>query len=234
MTGNINLFLVFKGTGNGSQQPNVNWFKPVIGGTGGGGGGTGAQPTRLRITNQCAEPIWIVHMESAATAAIPDAQNIKISPNTSYDYNIPNGRVEATRFMPRTGCDATGLDCEIGQSVAPCPTGGCQPPVETKFEATFGSTTPTGTCPGAPTQALGECVTWYNASFVDGYTLPVKVIPKSRLRTPTARCKTLRTCASTTAQAMKTSAPAISTRTCASWIRVTRPRSSAACRHARR
>ena len=47
----------------------------------------------------------------------------------------------------------------------PCPATGCQPPLDSKFEATFA---PVG----------GVDATWYNLSQVDGYTLPFKVVPR--------------------------------------------------------
>jgi hypothetical protein len=182
LSGTDSVYLVYRGGSQHSQLPNLNWWKPIVGGSSGGGGGTGTQPTRLRITNQCNEPIWMAHME-ATGGPINAPQNVKINTGGSYDYPIPSGRVEATRFMPRTGCDANGANCKIGQSVSlpgsPCPAGGCQPPVESKFEATFGGCA----------DATGECVSWYNASFVDGYTLPMKVIPK--ITTAHADCVTL-------------------------------------------
>jgi hypothetical protein len=182
LSGTANLYLVFKNSSCGSacatsQLPNVQWFKPVVGGTSQGGGGTGTQPTLLRITNQCNQPIWIAHQEGTG-GPLTDPQNIQISSGTSYDYHIPAGGLQSARFMPKTGCDSTGNNCKIGQEIPPCPAGGCQPPVETKFEATFGTTTPNSTCPNAPSTSTGSCLSWYDLSFVDGYTLPAKVIPK--------------------------------------------------------
>jgi hypothetical protein len=177
LSGTANLYLVFHGASTGNGLPNVNYFKPVVGGSSGGGGGTGTQPTRLRITNQCTQPIWIAHQEGTG-GPLTEPLVIKIAQNTSFDYNIPTGGLQAARFMPRTGCDSTGNNCASGQSIAPCPSGGCQPPIETKFEATFGPSTPTTACPGAPANSTGSCIDWFNASFVDGFTLPVKIIPK--------------------------------------------------------
>ena len=119
--------------------------------------------TRLRITNHCAQPIWIAHSDN-----VPDTQNIELARGASYDYAIPDAGVASVRFWPKTGCDASGHACAIGDSGEgggkPCPSTGCQPPVDSKFEATFAS-------------IGGSDQTWYNLSQVDGYTLPFAVHP---------------------------------------------------------
>jgi hypothetical protein len=120
----------------------------------------GALPTRLRVTNQCTVPIWMAHSDN-----VPDAPSVQINPGQSHDVPIPDGGLSATRVWPKIGCDGSGNNCTIGESVAPCPSGGCQPPVDSKFEATFA---PVG----------GAAQTWYNLSQVDGYTLPFKVVPR--------------------------------------------------------
>lgn len=124
------------------------------------------QPTRLRITNLCPFPIWIGHLN------ISDAQNIKLDTDQSHDYNIPKKRTDATRFWPKIGCDENGDNCVLGQSMDPCPEDGCHPPIESKFEATWAATSCSHEKPDA------ECLTWYNSSLVDGYTIPFNVIPK--------------------------------------------------------
>ncbi len=125
---------------------------------------TGALPTRLRIVNRCAEPVWIAHSDN-----VPDAQNLRLQNGEWHDYAIPDGGLSATRFWPKTGCDASGHACRIGDSGEgggkPCPATGCQPPVDSKFEATF-----------APKGSAAQ--TWYNLSQVDGYTLPFAVTPR--------------------------------------------------------
>jgi hypothetical protein len=99
---------------------------------------------------------------------VPDTQNIRLTRGQSYDYNIPAGGLSASRFWPKTGCDGTGHACATGDSGEgggkPCPANGCQPPVDSKFEATFAAN-------GSADQ------TWYNLSQVDGYTLSFKVKP---------------------------------------------------------
>ncbi|MGZ3448278.1 MAG: RICIN domain-containing protein [Polyangiales bacterium] len=120
-------------------------------------------PTRLRVTNHCAQPLWIAHSDN-----VPDPQNQRLENGQSVDFHIPDGGLSATRFWPKTGCDGGGHNCAIGDSGEgggkPCPASGCQPPVDSKFEASFAAR-------GSGAQ------TWYNLSQVDGYTLPFKVTP---------------------------------------------------------
>lgn len=124
------------------------------------GGGTNPAVRNLTIVNRCTQPIWIAHSTN-----VQAAQNVRLNQGASFVYNIPDGGISATRFWPKTGCNSSGLNCTTGDSVAPCPAGGCQPPFESKFEATFAAK-------GSAAQ------TWYNLSQVDGYTLPFKVVPK--------------------------------------------------------
>ncbi|MFT3768885.1 MAG: RICIN domain-containing protein [Minicystis sp.] len=144
------------------DRTNQRWTFERVGGGSSGNGNTpsGPLPTRLRVTSQCAEPIWIAHSDN-----LPGAQNVRLGKGQSADYSVPDGGLNAVRVWPKIGCDGGGHNCKIGESVAPCPAGGCQPPVDSKFEASFA---PRG----------GQAVTWYNLSQVDGYTLPFKVVPR--------------------------------------------------------
>lgn len=72
--------------------------------------------------------------------------------------------LRAGRFWPKQGCDANGQNCEVGQSIDPCNAGGCDPPAETKVEFFF-----------PPSNDWGDV--WYDISLVDGYSLPVEIIP---------------------------------------------------------
>lgn len=138
---------------------NQRWLMNKVGGSGGSGGPADPANRTLTIRNNCAQPIWVAH---SSNVNVP--QNVKLPTGASFVYDVPVGGIAATRFWPKTGCNESGLNCTIGDSVAPCPAGGCQPPIESKFEATFAAK-------GGPDQ------TWYNLSQVDGYTLPFKVVP---------------------------------------------------------
>jgi hypothetical protein len=99
---------------------------------------------------------------------VTDPQNVQLTNGQSHDYQIPAGGLASARFWPKTGCDATGHACAVGDNGQgggqPCPANGCQPPVDSKFEVTFAA-------------VGGTAQTWYNLSQVDGYTLPFKVTP---------------------------------------------------------
>mmetsp|Transcript_82981 Transcript_82981/g.213823 ORF Transcript_82981/g.213823 Transcript_82981/m.213823 type:complete len:518 (-) Transcript_82981:129-1682(-) len=119
-----------------------------------------AQATRFRITNGCgSEPIWIAHQAAAGVG--PDPQNIRIAPGASYDMTV-HENLTGTRYWPKMRCDEHGDRCSIGESGGPgehCDTAaGCSPPVDTKFEASFGQ----------------NGVDWVDISLVDGFTLPFK------------------------------------------------------------
>lgn len=77
------------------------------------------------------------------------------------DYEVPVGQlVEATRFWPKYDCEEDGQNCVFGESGGPnlpCPASGCSPPIDSKFEVTFGAS---------------DGNDWYNSSHVDGWTLP--------------------------------------------------------------
>ncbi|HEX6899206.1 MAG TPA: thaumatin family protein [Thermoanaerobaculia bacterium] len=104
------------------------------------------------------------------------------------DYNIPAKGLAGTRFWPGMDCDDTGNNCKIGQSGGPasegftCPANiGCAPPIDSKFEGTFGclASVPTSQCQGNPSsnppgQPLPQTDGW-DTSMVDGYTLPYRV-----------------------------------------------------------
>ena len=77
---------------------------------------------------------------------------------------IPNAGW-AGRFWPKTGCNSGGTECEFGDSVPPCPSNGCQPPADTKVEFNF------------PSQPPNQD-SWYDISLVDGYSLPMKIVPR--------------------------------------------------------
>lgn len=112
--------------------------------------------SKLRIANKGTQPMYINYQ--AQTAAWP--QTLLISPGQVADYDIPSGSVPATRFWPKYDCDSSGQNCTFGESGGPnlpCPKSGCSPPVDSKFEATFG--------------ASGN-LDWYDSSQVDGWSLP--------------------------------------------------------------
>lgn len=120
---------------------------------------------RLIVVNRCNQPMWI-----ASTPNVPGARSVKVEGGQTHRFSIPLGGLASTRFWPKMGCDGAGQRCAIGDSGGPgqtCKEGGCAPPVDSKFEATFG---PVGT-PCGPAQNCD----WWNPSAVDGFTVPFKI-----------------------------------------------------------
>ena len=138
----------------------------------------GAEPAgRLRIVNGCDTPLFI----ASFAGAVPFKADVKLAGGASHDFDIPDEGLAATRFWPKWGCDASGAECKIGGSGGPgqsCIAKGCAPPVDSKFEASFGCVlSDAAGCasnPSDPTQKLGP-VDWWDVSQVDGWTLPYKV-----------------------------------------------------------
>jgi hypothetical protein len=122
-----------------------------------------AQTARLRVVNRCARTIWIAHSSNLTTD-----QDLALATGAFHDYDIPAAGLASVRFWPKLGCDASGHACAVGDNGegggAPCGPHGCEPPFDSKFEATFAATT-------------SADATWYDLSLVDGYTLPLAVKP---------------------------------------------------------
>jgi len=142
-----------------------------------------AAPRRLIIVNKCdKEPLWIAHM--AAGTVGPDPQDVKIEPGKSHAFSTPS-HLSATRYWPKMGCDESGQNCSIGSSGGPgeaCkrnPVTGaedysrCAPPVDTKFEASFGQNGEPCN-PKAPGGTEMKGCDFIDMSLVDGWTLPFK------------------------------------------------------------
>jgi len=138
-------------------------------------------PRRLRIVNGCdREPLWVAHI--AAGIVGPDPQDVRIEPLAHYDFSTPDNLV-ATRYWPKMGCNDAGGNCTIGDSGGPgedCVRrdqgwddySQCAPPVDTKFEASFGvNGKPCN--PMTPGGVEMQGCDYVDISLVDGFTLPV-------------------------------------------------------------
>lgn len=152
-------------------------------------GGTVAQAAdatspRLTIKNGCADPIWVFHTVGHKGGTLATSGN-PVQLATKGDtvvFNIPDKGLAGTRFWPGFGCDASGENCAFGESGGPgltCPPEGCAPPVDSKFEGTFGClpSVKSKDCqvnPSAPTKVLPATDSW-DTSMVDGFTLPYTV-----------------------------------------------------------
>lgn len=121
----------------------------------------------IKVTNKCGYPIW-----TSAFTNLPIQGGVirgvqKIAKGGTFVYQIPqNGW--GGRIWPKTGCDANGHNCATGQSTDPCLKNGCDPPAETKVEFFY--------------PPVGDRRTiYYDISLVDGYSLPVEIIPSVKV-----------------------------------------------------
>jgi len=133
---------------------------------------------RLRFVNGCEkDALWIAGFANGRPLFDKD---VKLEPGASHVVPIPDGGLASSRFWPKWNCDEIGQACAIGQSGGPgesCGPDGCAPPIDSKFEATFGCLPSAEECarnPSAPKESLGS-VDWWDVSQVDGWTLPYKV-----------------------------------------------------------
>ncbi|HEY8939083.1 MAG TPA: hypothetical protein VIM59_02795 [Cellvibrio sp.] len=143
---------------------------------------------RLKIINGCGDPMWVQWLTAPGINFSGPNRHRLASLNSFIEYDIPDKGLPSMRFWPGFGCDANGHNCRVGASGGPanlgftCPAGGCAPPIDSKFEASFGCIpgVTDAQCvqnPSAPGTPLGRG-DWWNNSFVDGYTTPMKVIVK--------------------------------------------------------
>ena len=122
----------------------------------GPGPGSGVQ---VSFKNNCPHTIWL------ANTGTPSLQSVTLNQGQSHTYNIDKNTGWNGRIWPKYGCDNSGNNCLFGNSVAPCPSGGCQPPADTKVEFNIPSQPPSRD-------------SWYDVSLVDGYSLPMKIVPR--------------------------------------------------------
>ena len=114
----------------------------------------------LQVINNCRENVWIQQQNFNGA---PDI--VKLRRGGKHVYRINRKGDSSTRLWAKTKCNRKGQNCKVGQTVPPCPTGGCQAAFDSLFEATW-------SCVG-PGCNVHNAVTNYDLSLVDGYTLPM-------------------------------------------------------------
>lgn len=156
------------GAGPSSDGSSLGGNDPVA--SLGSGDSIPAQTERLQVVNNCSYTIWLQQQNMVGVPSV-----IRLDAGGSAQFSIPDAGMAATRLWPKMGCDDSGNNCLMGQSSSPCPENGCPPPVDSKFEATWGcllsdrnACTPN---PSAPWERLSGDTYW-NTSAVDGYTFP--------------------------------------------------------------
>jgi len=122
----------------------------------------GIQAREIAFTNRCGYDIWVNPLTNAQGPPLAGGI-VRLGNGASHTYRVPDGGWGG-RFWPKSGCDGSGQNCEVGQSVDPCGPTGCDPPAETKVEFFF----PPINDPNA---------VWYDVSLVDGYSLAAEIIP---------------------------------------------------------
>jgi len=142
----------------------------------------------FRVTNDCGFAIWV------AQQGLPGAPQLTpVNEGGFADFSVPPSGVPSTRFWAKAECDDAGQGCKMGQSSAPCPPNGCAPPVDSKLEATWPCLLDAG-CAINPSSGKPLTSTlWWNASAVDGFTLPfaVRVSGVEASACPPADCSKL-------------------------------------------
>lgn len=116
---------------------------------------------RITFKNRCSQAVWISPLTNAQGAPIGNIQ--KLNQQQEYSYIVPDSGWGG-RFWPKTGCDGSGQNCQVGQSIPPCPSNGCQAPAETKVEFFY-------------PEVDSRSTVWYDVSLVDGYSLPMEIKP---------------------------------------------------------
>lgn len=119
----------------------------------------------ITFANRCTYPVWMSPFPTV------DSGIQRIEPNARTTYNIPDSGWQG-RFWPKTDCDNDGQNCAVGQSIPPCPSNGCQPPAETKVEFFY---------PAMNGHNISQDTVWYDISLVDGYSLPMEIIPDKQV-----------------------------------------------------
>lgn len=89
----------------------------------------------IQVGNRNNFPIWIETLTNNNAAPLSN-EIVRINPGGRVKYQIRN-EGWAGRLWPKIGCDQNGANCEFGQSLPPCPSGGCHPPADTKVEFFF-------------------------------------------------------------------------------------------------
>jgi hypothetical protein len=146
------------------------------------GAAMAGQQSQLTIANSCGFKIWIQQLNvNGAPVVVP------IAAGDSYTYQIVTKGDQSTRFWPKAGCNATGWNCDIGESQGQpngsggytCPPGGCSPPVDSKIEVNWACVDGSNQCGD-----VAQAKSYYDISQVDGFTLPFKIAASGTVQNP--------------------------------------------------
>jgi len=118
------------------------------------------------VVNSCKSTLWIEARASSGPIPGQSTTLTRLDPGKAANYSMPAGGLPSTRFWAKYGCNAQGRECLVGDQDqyypgGGCPSGGCTPPIDSLFEASWG--------------AKSGGTTWFDTSQVDGYTIPYVV-----------------------------------------------------------
>lgn len=144
---------------------------------------------RFRVTNRCVQPVWVQQVGTR----VPHEPRIRIiAPNASHTYAIPNRGLPSATFLPKTGCDKSGDNCDV-QSTPPCPPHGCTPGIDTRFGASWGCTYAAegkehvADCARTAQGRTSTYEDWWDGSAVNGWTLPFSILVDADSHTQSPR-----------------------------------------------
>lgn len=89
----------------------------------------------IEVGNRNGFPIWIQTLTNNNGPPLTN-EIVRLNAGERKSFSIRD-EGWAGRIWPKTGCDQNGANCAFGQSVPPCPSGGCHPPADTKVEFFF-------------------------------------------------------------------------------------------------
>ncbi len=130
-----------------------------------------AQTRTLVFVNNMSKDIW-VGTQGAPNAAVPANGGFVLPARGEYTLQLPNGS-SSLRFWGRTGCNPQTGKCETGDCTSgkvECNGMGGVPPI-TLVEMTLGD-------------PKAQNADFYDISLVDGYNLPIRIIPVVGTFTP--------------------------------------------------
>jgi hypothetical protein len=141
------------------------------------------QTADVRVRNSCNFTLWIEARRNGQPLPGESTTRRSVGSGNFVEYSVSKKGLDATRFWAKYGCDKDGKNCQIGDQVPyypgnECPEGGCNAPVDSLFEASFGCH------PGQQCDHNMTPLTWFDTSQVDGFSIPYKL----HLRGDTAGC----------------------------------------------
>ncbi|KAL5221924.1 hypothetical protein ABZP36_026637 [Zizania latifolia] len=124
------------------------------------------------LSNYCSQPIWPATLAGAGTPQL-STTGFRLDQGQSVQVPAPTGW--SGRVWARTGCDFDGAGV-VGASASACQTGDCGGRIEC---AGTGSSPPATLFEVTLAKGAGDR-DYYDVSLVDGYNLPVVVVPQAR------------------------------------------------------